>query len=570
VSQRRPPERDPAILRQRAEEQLAGQAPAASAADSDLLRQLHKLQVSQIELEMQNAALSELEAERDVAAAGREQYAQLYDEAPACYLSLGADGRIMRANLAATALLGRSREDLLGRTFEQFVVPEEQGALRRFMAAVFGSDARSVMETTLFGSGRQVRIEANLDPQSPKCRMIITDMGDLATRETARRRAFQVLDCVGEGILMCGPDQRILAVNPAFTRITGYLAEQALGRHPAFLLQRGAHADDDYKRGLQQLGSLGRWQGEVHSQRRDGTPYVAWLSLTAQRGEDGAVVSFIGVFADITPRKRAEAELHTLSRELDARVVARTAELTEANRLLQLEVAERKRAQAELHESREQLRKLASHLQLVKEEERKRIAREVHDELGQNLLALRLDVSQLHARTEGRAARLHPRVAAALENVDATIRSVRGIMNDLRPAVLDLGLQAAIEWQIGEFRKCSGVECMLELPQEWVFGAIPAEVNIVLFRSLQEALTNVARHADASHVKVVLAADGDRLALTVSDNGVGIAPADRGKSESFGLVGIAERVAALGGDFELTPYTPDAGCTLALRFALEG
>jgi PAS domain S-box-containing protein len=554
-------------LRRRAE-QLAALLPPPDATGSDVLRQWHELQVSQIELDMQNAALAELQVQKDAAEAGRDRYAQLYDQAPASYLSVDAQGRITRANQAAAMLLERRREDLLGRTFEQYVAPHEQARLRRFLQQLFASGERGVIEAALFGSERQVRVEANLDALGPTCRMIVTDMGDPASRENARRRAFLVLDSIEEGVLVCTPDHLIAAVNPAFTRLTGYLAEEALGRDPAFLGNQRLHPPGYHAEAMRRLLQEGRWQGEVYNRKRDGTPHVVWMSQTVVRDEEGAVSHLIGVFSDITERKRAEAELHALSRELDMRVVERTNELSAANTQLQQEVAERKRAETALHQSREQLRQLAEHLQNVKEDERKHIAREIHDELGQNLLALRIDVSLLAQRSAARHPRLHQRVNDVLANVDASIRSVRGIMNELRPAVLDLGLQAAMEWQVAEFRKRSGLDCLLVLPDDAVFRAIPNEVEIVLFRSLQEALTNIVRHAQASHVEVRLGVDGRRVRLTVADNGIGIAPPQRAKGGSFGLLGIGERAAALGGVFDVARYMPGQGCTLTLSFAL--
>ena len=141
-------------------------------------------------------------------------------------------------------------------------------------------------------------------------------------------------------------------------------------------------------------------------------------------------------------------------------------------------------------------------------------------------------------------------------------------MNELRPAVLDLGLHAAMEWQAAEFRKRSGMTCALTLPGEATFAAITSDMAIVLFRGMQEALSNVRRHAHASHVDIVLAARDGRLVFSVADNGIGIAPHQRGKSESFGLIGMAQRVAALGGSFEVGRYVPGGGCTLALGFDL--
>jgi len=323
--------------------------------------------------------------------------------------------------------------------------------------------------------------------------------------------------------------------------------EEALGRNPRFLGRRDAHPADYYENALRRLRADGRWQGVAYNRRRDGTFYTAHMSLTVMRDDDGAISYYIGVLSDITARERAEQELLAWSRELDERVAARTAELSE---------------------SREQLRKLAEHLETVKEEERKHIARDIHDELGQNLLALRIDISMLSARTGERHSRLRQRVDAALETVDGTIRSVRGIMNELRPPVLDLGLPAALEWQVAEFRKRSGLGCTLSLPAEASCAAIPPEMAIVLFRSLQEALSNVRRHAQATWVEVELVVEQERLTFSVADNGIGIAAASYCKSGSFGLIGMAQRVEALNGSFDIAQLPAGGGCRLTLGFDL--
>ncbi|MCU6499612.1 PAS domain S-box protein [Rugamonas sp. A1-17] len=578
MKKRQRPELDPVQLRQIAEltvQALPNVRPPAAGAGVDELRHWHELQVSQIELDMQNMALAELQVERDQAEAGRDSYAALYDQAPAGYLSLDADGRITRANQAAAVLLARALDDLPGRGFEQFVAPHAQATLRAFLHDLLASGGRAVLEVPLFDRRarpaseglRQVRIEANMDPAARICRMILSDIGTENVREDARRRAFQVLDSIDEAVLVCDAAQNIVFVNPAFTKLTGYAVEEALGRNPRFLGRPGAHPPGYHAEAMRCLRTYGRWQGEVYNRRREGTPYVASMSLTVVRDDDGIISHYIGVFSDVTARQQAEAALLKLSRELDARVAERTAELTEANRLLMLEVVERKRTEAALHESREQLRKLAEHLETVKESERTRIARDIHDELGQNLMALRIDISMLSARTSERHARLHQRVDAVLENVDTTISSVRGIMNELRPAVLDLGLQAALEWQVGEFRKRSGLDCRLALPDDAVCAAIAPAMQIVLFRSLQEALSNVRRHASATRVDVRLERRDGRLRFSVSDNGVGIPPQHRTKSESFGLIGMAQRVESLGGRFNIGQYAPGRGCMLTMDFA---
>jgi PAS domain S-box-containing protein len=577
------PELDPVRLRQLAEQMMAASPEVQTVpplTDSDEMKRWHELQVSQIELEMQNVALIELQAERDAAEAGRDRYATLYDRAPAGYLTLSADGRILRANRAAAEMLGCRAAALTGRQFEQFIAPQAQAALRRFLRRLFEQGARAVLEVPLFDRHadpragalavglRPIHIEANLDAEANKCRVILTDIGTIEMREAARRHALQVLDSIGEGVLVCDAEQNIVFVNPAFTTFTGYAPEEALGRNPRFLGRAGAHSADYFGEVMRCLRVDGKWRGEVCNRRPDGTPYEAQMTLTVIRDEYGEITWFVGAFSDITVRRQAEAAQLQLSRELDARVVARTAELTEANRRLVREVVERKRAEADLRESREQLSKLAEHLETVKEDERKRIARDIHDDLGQNLLALRIDISMLSTHVGVRDAKLRRHVDAALATIDTTVRNVRDIMNDLRPAVLDLGLQAALEWQAGEFRKRSGLACTLALPAEPVFAAIRPELEIVLFRALQEALSNVRRHAGASRVDIELAARDGRLRFRIADDGIGLAPQHRGKSESFGLIGMAQRVASLGGSLDLGLYVPGGGCTLTIDLDL--
>lgn len=202
-------------------------------------------------------------------------------------------------------------------------------------------------------------------------------------------------------------------------------------------------------------------------------------------------------------------------------------------------------SQAKLQLSHHKLRRLAAHADQIKEEERKRIAREIHDDLGQNLLALRIEADVLATRTGERHPRLHARARSTLSQIDHTIRSVRHIINDLRPNVLDLGLAAAVEWQIAQFRQRSGIVC--EFIESGGDGGIDDHCAIAYFRILQESLSNVAQHAHASMVRVELRRENGMLSLTISDNGVGLHARSRNKFGSFGLVGIEERINLLGG-----------------------
>jgi signal transduction histidine kinase len=213
--------------------------------------------------------------------------------------------------------------------------------------------------------------------------------------------------------------------------------------------------------------------------------------------------------------------------------------------LAQEMTSELRESQSKLQLSHQKLRRLADHAYQIKELERKRIAREIHDDLGQNLLALRIESEMLASRTKGSHSRLHTRAHATLQQIDTVIKSVRQIINDLRPTVLDLGLSAAVEWQVNQFQRRTGIEC--EVHDEHGEISLPDHCATAFFRILQESLTNVVRHANASKVVVDLRLNAGWLSLTVRDNGCGLPPGGRNKFGSFGLVGIEERIVILGG-----------------------
>jgi signal transduction histidine kinase len=245
-----------------------------------------------------------------------------------------------------------------------------------------------------------------------------------------------------------------------------------------------------------------------------------------------------------------------------------TAQLQLVIRQLEHEVIERKHAEQELQKSRELLRELAAYQEKVKEDERKRIAREIHDELGQNLLALRIDVSMLHARTSNAHPKLNEKVRYVLAHIDSSIKAVRAIINNLRPSVLDLGLHAAIEWQVKEFERRTGIECKLSMDDNKTDYELDDHRATALFRILQESLTNVARHAQATLVLIELHRDGGRYVMKITDNGVGIFPGCRRKPNSFGLLGIGERISTLGGEFNVDSL-PGEGTTLTMSIPAE-
>lgn len=224
-----------------------------------------------------------------------------------------------------------------------------------------------------------------------------------------------------------------------------------------------------------------------------------------------------------------------------------------------------RREQEQLGEAHARLAELHAHIELAKEQERARIAREIHDDLGGNLTAIKMALAMLARRLPEGDAQLLDKANYVDSLVDRTIDAVHRISLDLRPSVLDFGLRAALEWQCEEFEKQNGMKCALVAND--TEAALSPDHATALFRIFQEALTNIARHARANSVTVHLHQTRGYLTLTVTDDGVGISPQDRHKPQSFGLRGMAERAQALGGKLVISPEV-GGGTTLAVRIPL--
>jgi signal transduction histidine kinase len=203
----------------------------------------------------------------------------------------------------------------------------------------------------------------------------------------------------------------------------------------------------------------------------------------------------------------------------------------------------------------------------VREEERTRIAREVHDELGQALTGLKLDMSWLATRVAKSARPVQAKIKTMVDHIDETIQTVRRIATELRPGILDsLGLVAALEWQANEFQSRTNIPCHVVASVD--DSQFHQQLATVFFRIYQEALTNIIRHAKATHVEVRLVEDAARLVLTVKDNGRGISEEEIANTRSIGLVGMRERAMLIGGEITLQG-APGQGTTMTLRVPLE-
>lgn len=263
-------------------------------------------------------------------------------------------------------------------------------------------------------------------------------------------------------------------------------------------------------------------------------PETPFIFVTGTMGEEVAIQTLKSGATDYVLKTRLSRLMPAVQRAL------REAE----------ERSQHRRAEEQLRESHERLRALSVYLQTVREEERTRIAREVHDELGQALTSCKLDLSWIANKLPSDLKPLLDKTRSLTAHIDSTIQTVRRISSELRPGVLDhLGLVAAIEWQANEFQNRTGIKCDLRAR---VREPLPnQDLSTTFFRIFQETLTNVIRHAGATHVAVDLKEAEGRITLEVKDNGRGIAREDISTTKSMGLLGMRERAALLGGVFRI-------------------
>jgi PAS domain S-box-containing protein len=273
---------------------------------------------------------------------------------------------------------------------------------------------------------------------------------------------------------------------------------------------------------------------EVMRYKKDGTPVCISLSTAPLRNPSGTICGLLGLMVDMTQRKEADLQLS---------------------------------------QSRDQLRALTTRLHSVREEEGTRIAREVHDELGQAMTSLKLDLSWVARRlsipeTADSRGQLLEHIQGTMQQLEVTIQAVRAIATALRPSVLDeLGLAAALDWQTRDFEKRTGIRC------EWSMPAVPIPIGpdqaTAIFRMYQEILTNVARHAQASHTRIHLGISAGCLVLEVCDNGRGIQESALANNNSLGLLGMRERAAQWGGEVSIRGVK-GMGTTVKVRLPLLG
>lgn len=364
-----------------------------------------------------------------------------------------------------------------------------------------------------------------------------------------------LLESAGEGIFGIDNDGACTFINRAGADLLGYARDEVLGRNMHSLVHH-SHADGrhypEHECPIFQAFREGhpcRVDSEVFW-RKNGEAFAVEYSSHAVVGE-GGVQGAVITFVDITERQRAQAALRRTNAELEQRVAERTEALTQ---------------------TLSRIRELSAHGERVREVERTRIAREVHDELGSLLVALKMDVAWLQKRwlaESGSTSQPQPsavagKLDAMLALIDSAVVNVGRIITDLRPSILDhQGLWAALEWQVHDFAETA------EIGLTWKLSVDSApkpsdEAATAIFRIVQELLSNVGRHAHASHLSVQLVADYSGLSVTVQDNGRGLPAPRLDAPDSYGVMGVRERARQL--NCQITWHAPPGGgCEVRLR-----
>ena len=333
-------------------------------------------------------------------------------------------------------------------------------------------------------------------------------------------------------VFVLDPEGRVLTWNSGAQAMKGYSRDEIVGQHFSKFYLPEAVQNGWPERELLLAQKEGRFADEGWRLRKDGTAFWASVIITALRSPDGKHTGFAKVTQDMTERRRTEEHVQALNRELRQRL----SQLEESRRVIELRTLE--------------LQKLSGHLLHIQDEERRRIARELHDDLGQQLSGLKMLLHNPKDKDE------------ALQTADKALASVRNLSYLLHPPLLDeTGLRSALYWYTEGLTKRSGIQISISVKPQ-MFPRLSKEMEMTIFRIVQEALTNVYRHADSDSARVEIDKQSEWVVVRVRDHGKGLPKEIDGKTlmpnMGVGVAGMRERVRQLGGELTLSNAAPGA------------
>lgn len=448
-----------------------------------------------------------------------EQYKTILNTTIDGFYLVDLEGNILDTNDSYCKMIGYSRDELLKMSIKNIDVVDTEEVIKNRIQHIMNTGSVFFETRHKHKDGRIIDIEASCNFLKDEKKTLFVFMRDITERKKAEEALVEsenllrtIVEAEPECVKLLSINNEIENMNPAgLGMIEADRLEQVKGKSVLGIINQ------PYRKRFEKLtqdvfqGKSGALEFEITGLK--GTR--CWLETHAVplKDSEGKIISLLAVTKDITNRKKAEKELE---------------------------------------KSYKSARQLTAHLQDVREKERTHIAREIHDELGQQLTVLKLDASWLYNQLQATAEdSVKQKLKNLIELLDNNVKTVRRISSDLRPTLLDdMGLIAAMEWQLKEFEKRDSVKTYFTIPEKAL--SIPDNFKTGLFRIFQESLTNVARHADAKNIEVSLQQNNGKLILKIKDDGKGFDKIKVTGKKTLGLMGMKERSIMMGGHYKIS------------------
>jgi len=467
-----------------------------------------------------------------------EKFRSLLEAAPDAMIIANGNGEIVLVNQQTEAVFGYGRSELIGQPVERLMPSAFREKHQHYRTGYFSNPKVRAMGSglELFAvrkDGSQFPVEISLSPlETDEGILVLASVRDITERKKADEKFRSLLEAAPDAMVIANEKGEIVLVNQQTETIFGYTKKELVGGQVELLMPEVFRQSHKAHRAryfdFPKMRAMGTGL-ELYAVRKNGNQFPVEISLSPITTDEGILVS--ASVRDITERKNLENQLRMFNKALEEQVKLKTDNLLE---------------------SYENVRQLAARLEDIREEERSNIAREIHDEIGQQLTGIKMDISWLSKKlVDLQDDQLMERVRDALHLLDSTIKTVRKIATELHPGILDdLGLIAALEWQSQDFEKRFGIRAQ--------FQAMPYEITVApriaigLFRICQESLTNVAKHSEARNVTIMLLQEAHLLTLSIEDDGKGFDIEEKRKKGTLGLIGMKDRALMMGGELKIT------------------
>jgi len=505
-------------------------------------------------------------SERTLARRAGDLLAAIVDSSDDAIVSKTLDGVITSWNKSAERLFGYTREEAMGQHIT-LVIPEDRRdeeakiieRLRRGERVDHFETVRVRKDGTLLDLSLTISPVKDAGGRVVGASKVARDITERKQAEQALAERARLLDLSNDAIFVRDAADRVTYWNQSASALYGYSREEAVGRVSHELLR--TEFPEPLERITEQLRQDNRWTGELIHRHKDGSQIIVASRWTLDRDDGGNRRRVLETNNDITQQKlneralrESEERLRTLSDGLEIQVRARTQELEQRN--------------AEILQQSEQLRELSNRLLKTQDEERRRIARELHDSAGQLITVLGMNIAGIAQRV-GQNPTLSETVEDTQNLVQQLSREIRTTSYLLHPPLLDEnGLSQAIHWYMQGLRERTDLEIDLNIPEN--FGRLPADLELTIFRIVQEGLTNIHRHSGSKTATIGLSRSADSVLLRIEDHGNGISPeklaAIRAQRTGVGITGMRERVRHLKGAMDI--QSNETGVTISVTFPI--